>query len=151
MKIELLRIIQNTLIGGRSGEMAFIYNSPLVRELFDEFESTKGENEKFIDFLSSALNYEIEEKQNNSFFVSISIEKAKEYTKEENYKALKEAQEKLNAVTAEFNRLAKIVAKDLNNSPISSIFEFSSGDKIYFNTVKKEFQGKLDKYSLLND
>ena len=46
MKIQLLRIIQNALIGGRSGEMAFIYNSPLIRELYDEFESKEYEEKK---------------------------------------------------------------------------------------------------------
>ena len=46
MKIQLLRIIQNALIGGRNGEMAFIYNSPLIRELYDEFESKEYEEKK---------------------------------------------------------------------------------------------------------
>ena len=56
MKIKLIRILQNALIGGRCGEMAFIYNSPLVRELFDEFESKEyEENKKFIQFLKEAL------------------------------------------------------------------------------------------------
>ena len=56
MKIELLRILQHALIGGRNGDMAFIYNSPLVRELYDEFESNEyDENKKFIEFLKEAL------------------------------------------------------------------------------------------------
>ena len=59
MKIQLLRIIQNALIGGRNGEMAFIYNSPLIRELYDEFESKEyEETKKFIEFLKAALEEE---------------------------------------------------------------------------------------------
>ena len=151
MKIELLRIIQNALIGGKNGEMAFIYNSPLVRELYDEFESTQCQDEKFVEFLNSAISNTDEKKQTyNNIQVSITLDKAKEFVSEENYTKMKEAQKRFIEAQAEFHRLAKIIGKELNNSYISNSFEFSSGEKIYFDSNSNCFKGKIRKDKLIN-
>ena len=151
MKIELLRIIKNALIGGKNGEMAFIYNSPLVRELYDEFESTKCEDEKFVDFLNSAISNTDEKKEaRGNIQVSIPLDKAKEFVNEENYIKMKEAQKIFIEAKAEFNKWARVVGKELNSSYISNSFEFSSGEKIYFDSNSNDFKGKIDKNKLID-
>jgi len=50
MELNMLRIIKNALIGGRNGEMVFIYNSPLVRELFDEYEYTPSKDKEIMNY-----------------------------------------------------------------------------------------------------
>lgn len=41
MKIDVLSLIENALIGGRNGEMAYIYNNPFVFELFNQWKNKK--------------------------------------------------------------------------------------------------------------
>ena len=41
MKIDVLTLIEDALIGGRSGEMSFIYNNPLIFELFLQWKNKK--------------------------------------------------------------------------------------------------------------
>ena len=45
MKIDVLTLIEDALIGGRSGDMSFIYNNPLIFELFLQWKN-KRENLK---------------------------------------------------------------------------------------------------------
>ena len=41
MKIDVLTLIEDALIGGRSGDMFFIYNNPLIFELFIQWKNKK--------------------------------------------------------------------------------------------------------------
>ena len=41
MKIDVLTLIEDALIGGRSGDMSFIYNNPLIFELFLQWKNKK--------------------------------------------------------------------------------------------------------------
>ena len=71
MKIDLLDVIQDALIGGTNGDMAFKYNNHFIRTLFDRYEVHRNvelkdfgdnyEKAKFIEFITEALkdiNYE---------------------------------------------------------------------------------------------
>ena len=65
MKIDLIDVIQDALIGGTNGDMAFKYNNHFIRTLFDRYEISKNvklvdcgdnyEKAKFIEFLREAL------------------------------------------------------------------------------------------------
>lgn len=64
-----MKIIQNALIGGTNGDMAFKYNNHFVRELFDNFEYTPKDakftpssydDDKFRAFLYEILHNEKE-------------------------------------------------------------------------------------------
>ena len=41
MKIDVLTLIEDALVGGRSGDMSFIYNNPLIFELFLQWKNKK--------------------------------------------------------------------------------------------------------------
>ena len=63
MKIDVLTLIEDALIGGRSGDMLFIYNNPLIFELFLQWKNKKenlklyqgNDNEAFKGFLNECL------------------------------------------------------------------------------------------------
>lgn len=64
MKVDVLRLIEDALIGGRNGEMAYIYNNPFIFELFNQWKNKndnlklyQGNNsEAFKGFLKECLN-----------------------------------------------------------------------------------------------
>ena len=62
MKIDALELIKDALIGGRNGENAYIYNNPLMYELFSKFKIENwnlygnDDNKAFRAFLSECLN-----------------------------------------------------------------------------------------------
>lgn len=62
MKIDALELIKSALIGGRNGENAYIYNNPLMFELFSKFKIENwnlygnDEDKAFRAFLSECLN-----------------------------------------------------------------------------------------------
>ena len=69
MKIDVLTLIEDALIGGRNGEMAYIYNNPFVFELFNQWKN-KSDNLKlyqgndtkaFKGFLEECLKEDKEE------------------------------------------------------------------------------------------
>ena len=41
MQIDILTLIKDALVGGRSGDMSFIYNNPLIFELFLQWKNKK--------------------------------------------------------------------------------------------------------------
>ena len=41
MQIDVLTLIEDALVGGRSGDMSFIYNNPLIFELFLQWKNKK--------------------------------------------------------------------------------------------------------------
>ena len=63
MKINVLTLIEDALVGGRSGDMSFIYNNPLIFELFLQWKNKKenlklyqgNDNEAFKGFLNECL------------------------------------------------------------------------------------------------
>lgn len=69
MKIDMLRLIEDALIGGRNGEMAYIYNNPFVFELFSEWKNKRdnlklyqsNDTEAFKGFLKECLKEDKDE------------------------------------------------------------------------------------------
>ena len=63
MQIDVLTLIEDALIGGRSGDMSFIYNNPLIFELFIQWKNKKenlklyqgNDTEAFKGFLNECL------------------------------------------------------------------------------------------------
>ena len=63
MKIDLLDVIQDALIGGTNGDMAFKYNNHFIRMLFDKYSFDNEdiiykedfEKAKFIAFLKEVI------------------------------------------------------------------------------------------------
>ena len=69
MQIDVLTLIEDALIGGRSGDMSFIYNNPLIFELFLQWRNKKenlklyqgNDNEAFKGFLNECLKEDKDE------------------------------------------------------------------------------------------
>ena len=63
MEIKVLDLVREALVGGRSGEMAYIYNNPFIFELFIQWKNKKdnlslyqgNDNEAFKGFLKECL------------------------------------------------------------------------------------------------
>ena len=69
MQIDVLTLIEDALVGGRSGDMSFIYNNPLIFELFLQWKNKKenlklyqgNDNEAFKGFLNECLKEDKDE------------------------------------------------------------------------------------------
>ena len=69
MKINVLSLIEDALIGGRNGEMAYIYNNPFVFELFNQWKNKSdnlklyqgNDTEAFKGFLNECLKEDKDE------------------------------------------------------------------------------------------
>ena len=66
MKVNVLRLIEEALIGGKNGEMAFIENNPFIANLYREF-ANNNKDRSFKAFLLDCLNDETEQDINNNF------------------------------------------------------------------------------------
>lgn len=56
MKVEVLRLIEDALIGGKNGEMSFIENNPFICEIFRQYRSETKKD--FKSFLLDCINNE---------------------------------------------------------------------------------------------
>ena len=69
MQIDVLTLIEDALIGGRSGDMSFIYNNPLIFELFLQWKNKKenlklyqgNDSKAFKGFLNECLKEDKDE------------------------------------------------------------------------------------------
>ena len=61
MKIDVLTLIEDALIGGRSGDMSFIYNNPLIFELFLQWKNKKENLKLYQDTDTKAFKGFLEE------------------------------------------------------------------------------------------
>lgn len=113
MKINVLRLIEDSLIGGRNGEMAFIENNPLIANLYREF-ANNNKDRSFKDFLLDCINDEIKQ-DNNSFKTREEIIKEIPINeRSEEYKEYKEQLEILNSQQRKVNEALKKLAISTN-------------------------------------
>lgn len=69
MQIDVLTLIEDALVGGRSGDMAYIYNNPFIFELFLQWKNKSdnlslyqgNDNEAFKGFLKECLKEDKDE------------------------------------------------------------------------------------------
>lgn len=108
MKINVLRLIEDALIGGRNGEMAFIENNPLIAQLFRESKKS------FKDFLLDCINDEIKQ-DNNNFKINEMIIKEIPISKHsQEYKDYKNQIESLNSQQRKVDEALKKLAISTN-------------------------------------
>ena len=153
MKIKVLKLIENALIGGRNGEMSYIYNNPLIFEIFNEWKNKKEnfhihKNDgdiAFKEFLKECLKECLKEDIVESEIETPQVIGYKTLTKEygishsdEDYKEWK---------TLEINiRLEKIRQRDLvqaiakkYNAPLAEISNLKIQDSYLGKTIVFEF------------
>lgn len=113
MKINVLRLIEDALIGGRNGEMAFIENNPLIANLYIEF-ANNSKDRSFKAFLMDCINDEIKQ-DNNSFKTREEIIKEISINeRSEEYKEYKEQLEILNSQQKKVNEALNKLAISTN-------------------------------------
>ena len=149
MKIKVLKLIENALIGGRNGEMSYIYNNPLIFEIFNEWKNKKenfhihknDEDIAFKEFLKECLEEDTAETKTETPQVIGYKTLTKEYGishSDEDYKEWK---------TLEINiRLEKIRQRDLvqaiakkYNAPLAEISNLKIQDSYLGKTIVFEF------------
>ena len=127
MQIDVLTLIEDALIGGRNGEMVYIYNNPFVFELFnqwknkrDNLEEYQGNNTKaFKGFLNECLK---EDKDEPKVETPIDIgykNLTKEYTvnhSDKEYTEWKKLETEINVKRNQQRDLVNAMAKKCNES-----------------------------------
>lgn len=116
MKVNVLRLIEEALIGGRNGEMAFIENNPFIANLYREFANNNNDR-SFKAFLLNCLNDETEQDNNNNFKTTEMIIKEisiNEYSEE--YKDYKKQIEILNSQQKNAKEALKKLAISVNET-----------------------------------
>ena len=127
MKIDVLTLIEDALVGGRSGDMSFIYNNPLIFELFLQWKNKKeslklyqGDDSKaFKGFLNECLK---EDKDEPKVETPIDIgykNLTKEYTvnhSDTDYTEWKKLETEINVKRNQQRDLVQAMAKKCNES-----------------------------------
>ena len=128
MKIDVLTLIEDALVGGRSGDMSFIYNNPLIFELFLQWKNKKenlklyqGDDFKaFKGFLNECLKEDKDEPKVESPQVVIGYKNlTKEYTvnhSDKEYTEWKKLETEIIMKRIQQRDLVQAIAKKCNES-----------------------------------
>ena len=116
MTIDILRLIEDALIGGRNGEMAYIYNNPLIEQIYRDWRNNNLQvDNTFKAFLIECLNT----KQNKSLIdkqIGYKIlTKAYQITKSDSdWKEYERLGSEIRKLTDEKNQILKNIAESKN-------------------------------------
>ena len=127
MQIDVLTLIEDALIGGRSGDMSFIYNNPLIFELFLQWKNKKenlklyqGNDAKaFKGFLNECLKEDKDEPKIETPQVIGYKNLTKEYEikhSDEDYTEWKKLETEINVKRKQQRDLVHAMAKKCNES-----------------------------------
>ena len=127
MKIDVLTLIEDALIGGRSGDMSFIYNNPLIFELFLQWKNKSdnlslyqgNDNEAFKGFLKECLKEDKDEPKVETTQVIGYKNLTKEYNvrhSDEDYTEWKKLETEINVKRNQQRDLVQAMAKKCNES-----------------------------------
>lgn len=147
MKIDMLTLIEDALIGGKNGEMAYIANHPMIQELYN------NSGLSFKDFLLNILNEKDEEQSTEYKYIKITIPKnyIMKYISEDSFKQLKELYtEYYSSRSKLFIQLGKVI-NEAEQHPIITSFELLDNFKrLSISNDYETFIGKIDKNKLIN-
>ena len=128
MQINVLTLIEDALIGGRSGDMSFIYNNPLIFELYNQWKNKKenlklyqGDDIKaFKGFLNECLKEDKDDHKVETQQVVIGYKNLnKEYTvrhSDEEYTEWKKLETEISVKRNQQRDLVQAMAKKCNES-----------------------------------
>ena len=128
MQIDVLTLIEDALIGGRSGDMSFIYNNPLIFELFLQWKNKKenlklyqgNDTEAFKGFLKECLKEDKDKPKVEAPQVDIGYKNlTKEYAlrhSDEDYTQWKNLETEINVKRNQQRDLVQAMAKKYNES-----------------------------------
>ena len=127
MQIDILTLIKDALVGGRSGDMSFIYNNPLIFELFLQWKNKKenlklyqGDDFKaFKGFLNECLKEDKDDHKVETPQVIGYKNLTKEYTvrqSDEDYTEWKKLETEISVKRNQQRDLVHAMAKKCNKS-----------------------------------
>ena len=127
MKINVLTLIEDALIGGRSGDMSFIYNNPLIFELFLQWKNKKenlklyqgNDTKAFKGFLNECLKEDKDATEVETPMVIGYKNLTKEYTinhSDKDYTEWKKLETEINVKRNQQRDLVQAMAKKCNES-----------------------------------
>lgn len=129
MTIDTLRLIEDALIGGRNGEMTYIYNNPFMEQIYRDWKNNKQTNNAFKDFLIECLSTEQENCNNQTITSYKPITKRyalSEY--DEKRKKYIEIQNQINALQRDKQNILEELAESKNKALADiSTYEIVSG------------------------
>ena len=130
MKIDVLRLIEEALIGGRNGEMAYIENNPLIAQMYREWCNSKKLNSTFGDFLLEVLNTEQEGYDNQTVATYKPITKRYNLSDcDEKYKKYKVIQEQIRDLQRDRQDILREIAESKNKALADiSTYEVKHGE-----------------------
>ena len=143
MEIKVLDLIKEALVGGRNGEMAYIYNNPFMFELFIQWKNKRGnlslyqgnDTEAFKGFLNECLKEDKDDHKVETPQVIGYKNLTKEYTvnhSDKEYTEWKKLETEINVKRNQQRDLVHAMAKKCNES----LFDISTV------RLQDTFQGK---------
>lgn len=113
MKVDVLRLIEDALIGGRNGEMAFIQNNPFIYELYMQYiHETKKD---FKSFLLDCINSEDSNTKNITNYKYEEIKKSYSLDKcNKEYKEYRQIEDEINILQNKKREKLKEIATIIN-------------------------------------
>ncbi len=141
MQIDVLTLIEDALVGGRSGDMSFIYNNPLIFELFLQWKNKKenlklyqgNDTEAFKGFLNECLKEDKDEPKVETPIVIGYKNLTKEYPinhSDKDYTEWKKLETEINVKRNQQRDLVQVMAKKCNE-PLADISIVKLQDSTY--------------------
>ena len=127
MEIKVLDLIKEVLVGGRNGEMAYIYNNPFIFELFNQWKNKRvnlslyqgNDTKAFKGFLGECLKEDKEEPKVETPQVIGYKNLTKDYEIKHSdieYTIWKKLESEINAKRKQQSDLVQAMAKKCNES-----------------------------------
>ena len=134
MQIDVLKLIEEALIGGRNGEIAYIYNNPFIAQIYREWRNGKKFNSTFGDFLLEILNTEQVGCANQTVTTYKPISKKYQVSEyDEKYKEYKKIQSQINDLEIDKQDILREIAESKNKTLADiSTYEIVYGEYNYY-------------------
>ena len=119
MKIDVLTLIEDALIGGSIIDRAYIYNNPLIEQIYRDWQNNKQANDTFKDFLIECMKEDKEEPKVETTQVIGYKNLTKEYTishPDKDYTEWKKLETEINVKRNQQKDLVQAMAKKCNES-----------------------------------
>jgi hypothetical protein len=138
MNIKVVDLIREALIGGRNGEMAYIYNNPFIFELYNQWKNTRrnlelyqgNDTEAFKGFLKECLEEDTVEPEVETPKVIGYKTLTKEYdvsTRDENFKEWEKLEDEIKEKRHKQRQLVEGVKKGIGDYTKIMILKLSKG------------------------
>ena len=149
MEIKVLDLIKEALVGGRNGEMAYIYNNPFIFELFIQWKNKRdnlslyqgNENEAFKGFLKECLKEDKDESKVETPMVIGYKNLTKEYPinhSDKDYTEWKKLETEINVKRNQQRDLVQDMAKKYNET-LADISIVKLQDSFQYKKIVFEF------------